>query len=89
MKFTKDVLFFSIKGLPNDISIWIINFSDRMFISTILGNIQLGFYTVAYQIGQIFLSSFEFRLLKIELVLRTINFPRCYGSNVQLISGLC
>lgn len=47
---------YSLPLLPTILSDWVINLSDRVLISVILGNAAVGFYSPAYALGSIILS---------------------------------
>jgi O-antigen/teichoic acid export membrane protein len=51
--YIKKLLFFGIPLIPHALSTMIINFSDRIFITEMVGVQETGIYTVGYQIGSI------------------------------------
>ena len=54
-KYTKEILSFGIPLIPHAIGGIILAMSDRYFISYYMGNSEVGFYTVAYQVSAVLL----------------------------------
>jgi O-antigen/teichoic acid export membrane protein len=54
-KHTKDILNFGVPLIPHAIGGTIMAMSDRYFISYFIGNDEVGFYTIAYQISALML----------------------------------
>ncbi len=54
-KYTKEILNFGIPLIPHTIGGTIIAMSDRYFISYFIGNEEVGFYTIAYQLSALML----------------------------------
>jgi len=54
-KYSKNILHFGIPLIPHAVSGTIIAMSDRYFISYFIGNDQVGYYTIAYQIAALML----------------------------------
>jgi len=54
-KYTKEILSFGIPLIPHSIGGIILAMSDRYFISYYIGNSEVGFYTVAYQVAAVLL----------------------------------
>ena len=51
----KSLLIFSLSLIPHGLSQWVLNASDRTIIKSILGNTDLGIYTLAYTLSMVFL----------------------------------
>src|SRR5690606_20593559 len=47
----KEVIAFSLGLLPHGFSQWILSGSDRLIIKSMLGNVQLGYYSLAYTLS--------------------------------------
>lgn len=55
LQFTRHILDFGINLIPHSIGGVILAMADRLFISHFIGNEEVGFYAVAYQVGAIML----------------------------------
>lgn len=70
---TKELLKYSIPIIPSSIALWIVNLSDRLIITTMIGNSYNGVYAAACKIPNMFATIFNvFNLAWTELAARSI-----------------
>lgn len=55
----KRLLCFSLPIVPSSLSLWIVNLSDRLIISSFLGTGMNGIYGIAYKIPQLYVIAFD------------------------------
>lgn len=70
----KNFLTYSLPLIPNQLSIWLISASDRLIVSTILGNHFTGILAVVHKFPQVFSTAFNiFHISWTETVILHIN----------------
>lgn len=62
-EFLKKELTYSLPLIPNQLSIWVLNFSDRIIVSTFLGLTSNGYLAISHKFPAILMTIFNFFML--------------------------
>ena len=97
LKLTKEMLKFSLPLMPNAISWWIINVSDRSIVSAVLGTANNAIYAVANKIPGLCQTLFGvFHLSWQENAIETLNakerdvyFSQVFNKMVEIMGCIC
>lgn len=93
----KELISYSYVLIPNDISWWVINVSDRMIINLVLGTTANGIYAIAYKIPNLCSSVFGvFNISWQEAAVDAVNdddqeryFNSIYNKIIAVLISLC
>jgi O-antigen/teichoic acid export membrane protein len=93
----KDLVSYSYSLIPNDISWWVINVSDRTIINLVLGTVANGIYAIAYKVPNLCSAVFGvFNISWQEAAIDVINdedraeyFNGIYNKMIAILISLC
>lgn len=93
----KELVLYSYALIPNDISWWIINVSDRTIIKLVLGTAENGIYAIAYKVPNLCAAVFgvfniswqEAAIDAIEDKDRGVYFNAIYNKMLAILISLC
>ena len=95
-KTRKELLSYSLPIIPSSISLWIVNLSDRLLITSILGTSMNGIYSVANKVPNLFASVYAvFNLAWTETAARAMDkdsdageyYSKMFDFLLRLLSG--